>query len=126
MKIFSEPSARPPLKLAKAWTCLFVNALVCPGLGSVMGRRWIGLPQLVLAWGGAIWMALPMGRYFSDWVANLEHQPDWRPYFQTALAGLAFFLAAWVWSIGTGILLVRSARHAPAPPANLPPRTSGP
>lgn len=126
MKIFSERSARQPLKPAKAWSCLFINALVCPGLGSVMGRRWSGLPQLALAWGGAAWMVLPMAHYFMDWMQNLEKQPDWHSYFQTALAGVAFFLAGWVWSVGTGFLLVREARQAPPAPATLPPRTSGP
>lgn len=114
MKIFSEPKHRPPLSRSKAWTYLLINALVCPGMGSVMARRFSGLPQLVLAWGGAIWMVMAMAQYILAWLRTPQIDPDWRSYLSPALGGLAFFLAGWVWSIFTGVCFLREAQKREA------------
>ena len=123
--MFTQQNARPPLSRSKAWTCLLINAAVCPGLGSLMARRLSGLPQLVLSWGGAIWMVVPLVRYFIDWLRLLQEPPEWRRYLQTGLGGLAFFLAGWFWAILTGVLLMRQARRIKAAPGEEPPRLVG-
>ena len=126
MKTSSPRNARRPLSRAQAWTYLLLNALVCPGLGSVLGRRWGGLPQLALAWGGALWMMVPLSQYFMEWARHLAERPEWFDYFKAGLGGLAFFLTGWAWSILTGIGLVRQAQKDELNPEALPPRTSGP
>jgi hypothetical protein len=110
MKLFPERTDRRPLTRGKAWVCLLINALVCPGLGSLMGRRLSGWPQLALAWGGAIWMVVILGRYLMVYVQRLQAPQDWRSYVQAGTGGLIFFLAGWIWSIGTGLLLLLRAR----------------
>jgi hypothetical protein len=102
---------------AKAWTCLLVNALVCPGLGSLMGKRVSGIPQLILAWGGGLWMIWVLVRYLHSLIQNGGVSPDAAYYRDLGLSGLCFFLAGWLWSVFTGILLVRRARASqPGPP----------
>ncbi len=113
MRIFSGPSAPPSLSRSKAWTCLLVNALLCPGLGSLMARRFSGFPQLLLALAGAGWMVVPLVQYFGAWLQHLELQPDWRPYANTLLGGLLLFVAAWAWSILTGLWVLHLARRPP-------------
>jgi hypothetical protein len=120
MRIFSGPSTRPRLERKKAWLCLLINALVCPGLGSLMARRLSGWPQLFLAWGGAAIMALAMGQYFLAYVRLLQSPPGWRAYLDTGLTGLWIFLGGWLWSVVTGILLFRQARPPAEPPPQLP------
>ena len=126
MKTFSERTARRPLSRTQAWTYLLLNAVVCPGLGSALGRRWGGLPQLALAWGGALWMTVPLCQYFIEWAHHWDVRPEWMDYCKAGLGGLAFFLAGWAWSILTGIGLVGQARKDELTVEQLPPRTSGP
>jgi hypothetical protein len=121
MKIFSPAGARPPLHRRKAWTCLLINALICPGLGSLVARRASGWLQLILAWGGAIWMVLGMVRFFQDYVQFLQIPPEWPAYMRTARTGFVIFLVGWAWSVATGVLVLRQAKPQP-PPA--PPDTT--
>lgn len=79
-----------------------------------MGRRWIsGVIQLVLAWGGAVWMVIPLVQYFSAWIRLMQEPPNWQSYVNTGLGGLAFFLAGWLWAIFTGICILRATPKEP-------------
>ncbi len=111
----SKPNAASPPTRSKAWTCLMINALVCPGLGSLMGKRLSGVPQLILAWGGGLWMIWTMVRYFHAMIQNLGQPPDPKYYWDSGLGGFYFFLAGWLWSVLTGLRLVRKARAQPPP-----------
>jgi hypothetical protein len=118
----AEPKV-PPLNKSRARTCLVVNALVCPGLGSLMGRRWSGIPQLILAWAGAIWMVWVLIRFFHDYIQMAQVPPDWRADRDAALGGFFIFMAGYVWSVATGAsLLYRSRRPPVAPAGELPPK----
>ncbi len=118
MRIFSPASGRPPLDRRKAWTCLLINALICPGLGSLVARRAVGWLQLVLAWGGALWMVLAMFRFFQDYVRLLQAPPDWPNHLRAASAGFVLFLLGWLWSVLTGILALLESKP---PPSRTPP-----
>jgi hypothetical protein len=113
----AKPTKGGATPLSRAWTCLLVNAFVCPGLGSLMGKRLSGLPQLVLAWGGGLWMIWMIVRYLHSSLQSLGVPPDWRYYWDSGRGGLCFFLAGWLWSVLTGLGLVRKARSAPPPAA---------
>jgi hypothetical protein len=105
----------PPLERRRAWFCLVLNALVCPGFGSLLAKRWTGLPQLGLALVGAGGLVWAMTQYLL-FLIRLHRVPDSVPYLQTGLQFLALFLAGWFWSIVTGALLVRRSRPR-LPPA---------
>jgi hypothetical protein len=127
MKMSSERNARPPVSRARAWSYLLINVLVCPGLGSALAKRWGGLPQLALAFGGAIWMTVPLGQFFMEWAQHWELRPEWQSYFKAGLGGVVCFLLGWLWSILTSIAVLREVPKDNDPLlAELPPRTSGP
>ncbi len=112
MKMFSGRNAHRPLSPAKAWTCLLINALVCPGVGSLIARRLSGWPQLGLALGGAFWVAIAILRYFTAYLQLLQAPPDSPTYWHRGLMGAGLLLGAWVWSIATGLALLREAKRA--------------
>ncbi len=102
----AKPDAPSSSPRTKAWTCLLVNAFVCPGLGSLMGKRWSGIPQLILAWGGGLWMIWTLVRYLHSYIQALGEPPPGGDYRDAALGGLCFFSAGWLWSVATGFGLV--------------------
>ena len=110
-----KPNRPSSLTRSKAWSCLLVNAFVCPGLGSLMGKCWSGIPQLILAWGGGLWMVWIVVRYFHTMIQNLGEWPDAKYYWDSGLGGFYFFLAGWLWSVLTGLALVRKGRTQPPP-----------
>jgi hypothetical protein len=112
--VSKQSDGSPPAR-SKAWTCLLVNALVCPGLGSLMGKRLSGIPQLVLAWGGGLWMIWVLIQYLHSTIQNMGVPPEGKYYRDLALSGLCFFLAGWLWSVFTGVVLVRKARTVQPP-----------
>jgi hypothetical protein len=117
MTVAPRPDAGAAPARSKAWTCLLVNAFVCPGLGSLMGKKLLsGIPQLILAWGGALWMIWMLIQYLHSYIQAQGVPSDWRYYRDSALGGACFFLAGWLWSVATGWALVRTARqNAPLP-----------
>jgi hypothetical protein len=122
MRTFSGQKDRPPLDRARAWWCLLINALVCPGLGTLLARRRGAWPQLALAWGGAIWMVADMGRFFLAFVRLMQMPPDWSTYAQSGLGGLFLFVAGWIWAIISGLQILREAQPPPQPQAQPPPQ----
>jgi hypothetical protein len=121
--MFWERKSRPPLVRSKALTCLLVNALVCPGLGSLMARRLSGLPQLALAWGGAVWIIAALVQCLTDWFHQMEMQPDWQGFFHSAWRGLVLLLVGWLWSVLTGLWLLYHAKAPVKEPVPGPSRT---
>lgn len=112
----------PPLERRRAWFCLVLNALVCPGFGSLLAKRWTGLPQLGLSLVGAAGLVVAMVQYLLPMI-QYHRLPDGGPYLQKGLLSLALFVTGWLWSIVTGMLLVRRSRpHLPPtlPDGNFP------
>lgn len=119
----AEVSTSPPPLLrgeAKAWACLAANALVLPGLGSlVLGRRVAGLLQMALSLAGfAVTMA-----WAATWIARLPAEgilvfESPGPALGRVLAGLLAFGLAWAWSLVTSLFAVRAARAGAAPGTN--------
>lgn len=109
--------ASPPLDRRRAWFCLLLNALVCPGFGSLLARRWTGIPQLGLSLVGAVGIVLALVQYLLPMI-RYQRVPDLGPSLQNGFLSLALFTTGWVWSIITGLLLVR--RSTPARPPFLP------
>jgi hypothetical protein len=94
----------------RAWTGLIVNALVLPGLGSLLCARRVGWAQLVLSLVGAglvllwfVWLVVTVA-------THLEWPPDGGPYLPEGVAGIVIAVFAWVWSIVTSRSAMREAR----------------
>jgi 4a-hydroxytetrahydrobiopterin dehydratase len=108
MKLFS-PRDRP-LSRASAKNAAFLNLLATPGLGSLIGRRWIaGIGQLIFAIVGftlfVVWFVKEMFQYYGQISGDVEV----RPIGGFLESGLILFGAAWLWSAVTSISLLREA-----------------
>lgn len=111
MKLFS-PRGKP-LSRATAKNATLLNLLATPGLGSLIGRRWIaGGGQLLLAIAGftlfMVWFVKEMTQFYGQIEGNVEV----RPVGKFLAAGLILFALAWVWSAVTSISLLREAEAA--------------
>jgi len=98
------------LSRATARNAALLNLLATPGLGSLMGRRWIaGGGQLLLSLAGfalfLVWFVKEMTQFYGQISGNVEV----RPIGKFLAAGLALFALAWAWSALTSWSLVREA-----------------
>jgi hypothetical protein len=116
-------SAARPLSRTTARNCALVNQMATPGLGSLMaGHRAAGIGQLLLALAGfalvLVWFVLTATNVYNQFIRDAEPQPPgWLGGIGTLIFGLA-----WLWSLGTSIRILRSAREAS--PESVPPRLS--
>ena len=145
---FTNPQT--PLTVVRAWTCLGVNLLATPGLGSVMGgRRGVGRAQLYFSVAGffliVIWMfklcfgimasqinetpSVPIPR-----APRLTTPPDHPSQINETPSvpipawwwqlGVGLFGIGWVWSLITSLSLVAEAKQTerdnPAPATRRP------
>ena len=104
---------------SKAWTCLFTNLLVLPGLGSLMARRWVGVPQTVVALIGFILFIVPVWWWFREVFRTLELPTDVGPRLWWVAGGIALMTGAWLWALLTSLDVLRTSN--PATPASEPP-----
>lgn len=109
MKLFS-PKGRP-LSRATAKNATLLNLLATPGLGSLLGRRWLaGAGQLILAVTGftltVVWCIREMIPYYG--LMFSDRPPD-LPGLKILAEGGIFFAAAWGWSAVTSFSLLREA-----------------
>jgi hypothetical protein len=111
-------SAGKALSRASARNSFLINQLATPGLGSLMGRRYLaGTGQLLLALLGfglvVVWFVLLM--------VQIVHQANEEGGSSPSLAwlgeaGAAVFAVSWIWALVTSMSLLREAK------ANEPPR----
>lgn len=93
---------------SEAWGCMVTNLLFWPGLGSVLARRKIGFVQMGLSGGGAFLIIVAMGWFFWKWMDTQQTPALMGTYTFLAIAGLVLFGGAWIWSLFTGLDIVRS------------------
>jgi len=111
MKLFS-PAGVPPSR-ATARNAVLLNQLATPGLGSLLGRRWMaGIGQLILAIAGftlfVVWFVKEMIQYYGQITGDVEIHPIGK----FLVSGLSLFAAAWLWSWVTSFSLLRTAAAA--------------
>jgi hypothetical protein len=112
-----------------AWGCMLINQLATPGLGSIIGRRFLaGIGQLLLAVGGFVMIVVWMARFYYDCYREaMGQKPVGSPYGWWGKWGLILFGAAWLWALVTSLsLLLQSKKDAPAGPEQVPPRIGPP
>jgi hypothetical protein len=112
-----------------AWGCVLINQLATPGLGSIIGRRFVsGAGQLLLAVGGFVMIVGWMVRFYYDsYREAIGQKPVGGPYGWWGKWGLILFGAGWLWALFTSLSLLRQAkRNPPAGPEPVPPRLGVP
>jgi uncharacterized membrane-anchored protein len=99
----------------QARTCMIVNQLACPGIGTLMGgRRVAGLIQAammiagfcsVIAWG--VMQISAVYKFALDARATEVMQPPaW-----LGIVGLALCVAAWVWALVSSFQILHESRR---------------
>jgi hypothetical protein len=94
----------------RAWASLLANALVLPGLGSMMaGRRASGLVQAALSLVGFALTMVWMWSFFGIWLRQ-GFPEDLGPRWALGVTGLVLFGVSWIWALLSGLAIVREAR----------------
>lgn len=109
-------SPKRPLNRREAVLCLLVNIAACPGAGTFYARRWTGLPQLLLAGAGFGLFLGVYGWYFLRLFEDMEPPPLDAEAGRWLTRALVLFGAAWVWSLASGLCLLRDTLPLTDPP----------
>ena len=109
----SRIAGRKPVDRATARNAVFINLFITPGLGSLMGRRFVeGVGQLLIAIAGftlfVLWFVNVMTQYYG--LINGQ-ETEFRPRAWLGISGAITFAAAWLWALATSISLVQKARR---------------
>jgi hypothetical protein len=122
MKRFSAADRHKPVDRKRATHCLIVNQLATPGLGSLLGRRFIaGTGQLILAVVGFCLVILYFMFLFRSSYQELVGGAPVSTHNEYGKYGALIFLASWIWSWFTSLSLLRAAKHNDTP-SNVPPK----
>ena len=110
------PPTRSPVNRATARNALLLNQFATPGLGSLLAHRWgEGIGQLLVAGAGFLmfvgWFVRTLISYYSLMTGATPPPTS----YKLAIAGVATFAVAWVWSLFTSISLLREAARPPNP-----------
>jgi dethiobiotin synthetase len=88
-----------------------MNLLVLPGLGSLLARRrTAGLGQVAVALAGASLSLWWFAQLLRQWAEDGSIPGDGGEHFAVGIAGVLVFGVAWLWSLGTSLVVVRTAR----------------
>lgn len=107
-QLWLEGTTRP-ISETIAWSALVANLLFWPGLGGVLLRRLVGVPQMLLSLLGGltfIQAALQIIVATFDGVTIQELAEPWG----RAAIGLGLVGVAWLWSLVSSMLFLREAK----------------
>ncbi|MGN6552304.1 MAG: hypothetical protein ACTHLW_01020 [Verrucomicrobiota bacterium] len=101
-----------PLTSTTARNCFIVNQFATPGLGSVMGGRFVaGVGQILLAIVGFLlviaWFALTINESYK----LMDSVGEPKSYTWLGIIGGIAFSASWLWALVSSIQLFREARR---------------
>lgn len=112
MKRFSAADRHKPLDHKRATHCLIVNQFATPGLGSLLGRRFIaGTGQLLLAVVGFCLVMLYFVYLYRSMYQEMVGNGPVSAHSEYGKLGGSIFLASWIWSWITSLSLVREAKR---------------
>lgn len=107
------PSADTGLPRKRIISCVFMNLAVTPGLGSLMARRWAeGAGQVAVSVAGfaliMVWFyKVVVVQFYGQFTGNVTVEPAG----YIGVTGAVLFVVAWVWSLFTGVSLLRTAQR---------------
>jgi len=93
----------------RAWACLAMNLAVLPGLGSLVARNRWGYAQVLLALAGFALTCRWLFGFLAAWSEPGAFPLDSGPSLAWGLGGILLFVAAWLWSLVSGLALVRKS-----------------
>src|SRR4029077_5921648 len=109
--LMKPSSTRKKLSRSAAKNALLLNLFATPGLGSLVGRRWVaGSGQLALALVGfgmfCVWAVKVLTEYYGLMFGDVQERPllGWM-----GLAGTGIFALSWLWSLVTSCSLLHEA-----------------
>ncbi len=103
-----------PRRREPARTYLVVNLLVLPGAGTFLGgRRAAGVAQALLAVAGFLLTTVWVWSWYSELFETGALPEGLGPRAMEGLAGIAMFVAGWIWGLASGLALRRAERAAP-------------
>jgi hypothetical protein len=102
-----------PIDERRALSCLAANLLVLPGLGTLVAGRRSGLAQAALALVGFTLTLLWLTFFVMTWVRLQAFPFDGGPHLAWGVLGVVVFGAAWLWSLFTGLAVVKEIRRRP-------------
>lgn len=89
-----------------------MNQFATPGLGSLMGRRFVaGTGQLLLALPGFLLVCGWFGHLFWEYYRLMFHDVDPQVRMAPLLWGGGLFGLAWLWALATSFSLLREAKR---------------
>jgi hypothetical protein len=118
-----------PLTQQRLLTCIVINQLATPGLGSLLARRKVvGTCQLLLALAGFALITLWMVQFFYGIaIGELDGSLPRKSHDWMWSWGIIFFGASWLWAFVTSISLWRQAKTAGrGDSTGIPPRITEP
>jgi 4a-hydroxytetrahydrobiopterin dehydratase len=103
--------AAPQSSRKRIISCVLLNLLATPGLGSLVARRWIaGSGQMILSITG---FALVMVWFYKlvivQFYGQINGEVATQPVGGIGLLGAGLFALAWCWSLATSFSLLRKA-----------------
>ena len=110
MKSSSAPPLIKPPDQTAARNCLFTNLLVLPGLGSILAGRLVGWLQAPLALTGFVLTNVWVVLFAVAWFQTGEIPQNGGPHIWLGLLGVTLFAVTWVWSLITGLSMLRKSR----------------
>ena len=116
MKISLGYNSLPPRDVAAARSCVAINLLCLPGLGSWIAGRKSGVLQMAMALIGLGLTTFWFVTFLGDWVRTQQYPWEGGAHLGLGLMGLDLFILAWLWSLGTGLSILRQARSESTPP----------
>ena len=110
------PRPNRPVTPARAYGYIVTNQLVTPGLGSILGGRYLaGAGQLVLATLGVglvlVWFFQVLREYYSQ-MGDSPLTPQ--PHGLIGLAGFGIFVVAWIWAGFSSLGMYRESKKRAA------------
>jgi 4a-hydroxytetrahydrobiopterin dehydratase len=112
----SLASDSPRLSRKRIVSCVMMNLVATPGLGSFLAhRRVAGIGQILLSIVGFLLLLdwfyqLVVVQYFGQIMGEVKIQP----VGYIGLIGGGVFVASWLWSLATSISLLQEASHVAA------------
>jgi len=121
MKFSLVLGPREPLTREKARICFGMN-LGFPGSGSLMARRLVGYPQILLTMSGILLSMLFGLRFIAWFLSNWSRlqNPNADPMaglhelwlqVRWALLGMGLFALAWIWGLVSGLIMLAAAKE---------------
>jgi hypothetical protein len=102
---------RGPMNERRALSCLAANLLVLPGLGTLVAGRRSGLAQTALALIGFALTLLWLTYFVMTWIRERAFPFAGGPHLLWGFLGVVVFGAAWLWSLVTGLAMVKEIRR---------------